>query len=156
VRLSARTVAYLLAAVTGVYLLLIAARAWALISSGDAVASVMGVAVLALPVIGAWVLWREISFGLRTAELGRALETSGGLPADDLPRRPSGRVEREAADARFAQRKAEVEAAPDDWGAWFRLSVAYDDAGDRRRARSAMRTAIATYQGQRRRRPDIA
>jgi Flp pilus assembly protein TadD len=55
---------------------------------------------------------------------------------------PSGRVDRAAADARFAERRAEVEAAPDDWRRWYRLALAYDDAGDRRRARAAMRTAI--------------
>jgi hypothetical protein len=149
VRVSARAVAFVLAGVTVLYLLFIAGRAWALIVSGDPVPIVLGLAILALPVIGAWVIWRELSFGLHTTELGRALEASGGLPADDLPRRPSGRVERDAADARFAERQAEVEAAPDDWAAWFRLAVAYDDAGDRRRARAAMRTAIALFQGQR-------
>lgn len=145
-RISARTVAIVLAAVTGLYLLVIAQRAWSLITSGDAVAIVLGLAILVLPVIGVWVIWSEIGFGMRTAELGRALDASGGLPEDDLPRLPSGRVVREAADERFALRQREVEAAPDDWGAWFRLAVAYDDAGDRRLARSAMRTAIEKYQ----------
>ena len=143
--LSARTVAIILAAITGVYLLAIARVAWQLIVDGDLVAMVMGLAILVLPVIGVWVVVRELQFGARTAELGRALEASGGLPEDDLPKRPSGRVERDAADARFRQRQLEVEAAPDDFGAWFRLSVAYDDAGDRRRARTAMRTAIEKY-----------
>ena len=144
-RLSARTAAIILAAITGVYLVAIARVAWQLIVDGDLVAMVMGLAILVLPVIGVWVIVRELQFGARTAQLGRALEASGGLPEDDLPRRPSGRVERDAADARFRQRQREVEAAPDDFGAWFRLSVAYDDAGDRRRARQAMRTALEKY-----------
>ncbi|MFL6071626.1 MAG: hypothetical protein ACJ72Y_10140 [Actinomycetes bacterium] len=146
-RLSARTVSIVLAVVTGVYLTVIAQRAWSLMTSGSAVAFILGVAIMVLPVIGVWVIWRELQFGFRTAELGRILDRAGELPADDLPRRPSGRVEREAADTRFAERRAEVEAAPEDWGAWFRLGVAYDDAGDRRRARAAMRTAIAKYRG---------
>ncbi len=143
--LSARTVAIILAATTGLYLVIIARVAWQFIVDDNPVAIVMGLAILVLPVIGAWIVFRELQFGVRTAELGRALEASGGLPADDLPKRPSGRVEREAADARFAVRQREVELSPDDFGAWFRLSVAYDDAGDRRRARAAMRTAIAKY-----------
>jgi hypothetical protein len=143
--LSARTVALILAVVTGIYLVAILRVAWHLIADGDLVATVMGLAILVLPVIGVWVLARELQFGARTAELGAALEASGGLPEDDLPKRPSGRVERDAADARFRARQVEVEAAPDDFGAWFRLSVAYDDAGDRRRARAAMRTAIEKY-----------
>jgi len=143
--ISARTVSIVLAIVTVLYLVLIAQRSWELISTGDAVAVVLGVAIAVLPVIGVWVVANELLFGMRTAELGRALEASGGLPTDDLPRTPSGRVVREAADARFAVRQQEVEDAPDDWGAWFRLSVAYDDAGDRRRAREAMRTAIEKH-----------
>jgi hypothetical protein len=138
-------VAIVLAAVTCVYLVFIAERAWQLVTSGDPVAVVLGLAISVLPVIGVWVIWRELEFGLRTAQLGRELEASGGLPEDDLPRTPSGRVLREAADTRFVERQAEVQAQPDDYGAWFRLAVAYDDAGDRRRARAAMRTAIAKF-----------
>jgi hypothetical protein len=138
-------VAIALSVVTGVYLVFIAQRAWQLATSGNAVAFVLGLAIMALPVIGVWVIWRELEFGVRTAQLGRVLDASGDLPEDDLPRMASGRVERGAADARFEVRQREVEASPDDWGAWFRLAVAYDDAGDRRRARAAMRTAIAKF-----------
>jgi hypothetical protein len=147
-RVSARTVAIALAAVTGVYLVFILQRAWELMASGDGVAFLLGLAIMVLPVIGVWVIWRELEFGFRTAELGRVLDASGELPEDDLPRTPSGRVERAAADARFSIRQREVEESPDDWGAWFRLAVAYDDAGDRRRARQAMRTAIGRYDEQ--------
>jgi Flp pilus assembly protein TadD len=59
-----------------------------------------------------------------------------------LPRRASGRIEREAADAHFEVIRTEVEAAPDDWRGWYRLAQAYDLSGDRKRARSAMRHAI--------------
>lgn len=143
--MSARTVSWLLAAVTGFYLLFIAQRAWVLLASGEPVAAILGIALLVLPVVGVWAVVRELQFGRRTAELGREMEQLGRLPADDLPRRPSGRVEGDAADARFAERQREVELSPDDWTAWFRLAIAYDDAGDRRRAREAMRTAIARH-----------
>jgi hypothetical protein len=138
-------VAWVLAAACGVYLVLIARQAWALITTGDPVVVALGIGIAILPVIGVWVVVRELQFGARTAELGRELAASGGLPEDDLPRTPGGRVVREAADARFALRQAEVEADPADWGAWFRLAIAYDDAGDRRRARQAMRTAIERH-----------
>src|SRR5690606_3179827 len=72
------------------------------------------------------------------------LSEEGGLPdVSDLPRRPSGRVEREAADAYFAKREAELAQAPQDWRAWYRVAHAYDIAGDRRRARDAMKRAVA-------------
>jgi hypothetical protein len=146
---NARIVSWVLAALCGFYLLFIAQRSWVLVSTGEPIPVILGVALIALPVIGVWVVVRELQFGSKTAELGRELAASGGLPEDDLPRSPGGRIDRAAADARFAERQREVEADPGDWGAWFRLAVAYDDAGDRRRARTAMRTAIATYQGQR-------
>ena len=64
-----------------------------------------------------------------------------------LPRRASGRIERGAADALFAEVRAEVEADPDDWRRWYRLSRAYDYAGDRHRAREAMKTALKLHGG---------
>lgn len=144
--MNARVVAWVLAALCGFYLLFIAQRSWVLVTTGEPVAVVLGAALVVLPAVGAWVIVRELQFGASTAELGRALAALNGLPEDDLPRKPSGRVKRPAADARFVERRHEVETNPDDWGAWFRLAVAYDDAGDRRRARSAMRTAIGLFQ----------
>jgi len=85
----------------------------------------------------------ELRFGWQTQTLGRRLAADGRLPDDsELPRRPSGRVDRDAADAHFEVIRAQVEAAPEDWRGWYRLAHAYDLAGDRKRARSAMRHAI--------------
>ncbi len=84
------------------YAVLLGAKGVAFIASGDPVAVVLGVGVLVLPVLGLALVWREIVFGRRSAELAAALEAEGGLPVDDLPRRPSGRVERAAADEAFA------------------------------------------------------
>lgn len=127
------------------YLVLVGAKGVALLRSDSGVGVVLGIALLVLPVLGLVLVWREVQFGRRTGELAAVLEREGGLPVDDLPRRPSGRVERAAADAVFAQRRAEAEADPDSWRAWFRLALAYDDAGDRTRARSAARRAIALH-----------
>ncbi|MEU4418340.1 hypothetical protein AB0F74_34550, partial [Nocardia salmonicida] len=68
-----------------------------------------------------------------------------GLEVDtsELPRRPSGRIERDAADALFARIKTEWEADPDNWRSSYRLARAYDYAGDRGRARDTMRRAVA-------------
>jgi hypothetical protein len=113
-----------------------------LVAEGSPVAVLLGVALLVVPVIGVALVLRELRFGRRSAELAATLEAEGGLPVDDLPRRPSGRVDREAADATFAARRAETEASPESWRAWYRLGLAYDDAGDRTRARQAVRHAI--------------
>lgn len=143
--MSTRLVAFILAGAVAVYLLFTVARSWVLISSGDPVPIALGVAVIVIPVIGAWVLYRELAFGMRTQQLGRELGAEGGLPVDDLPRTPSGRIERDAADARFVEYEQQVQRTPDDWRAWYRLAIGYDDARDRKRARAAMRRAIELH-----------
>jgi cytochrome c-type biogenesis protein CcmH/NrfG len=85
----------------------------------------------------------ELSFGVRSQKLADRLDDEGELPVDDLPKRTSGRPERAAADAEFPRYRDEVDSKPDDWRAWFRLGLAYDASGDRRRARQAIRRAIA-------------
>ena len=56
------------------------------------VAKGIGVGYLVLPVIGAWALVRELLFGARTDEMAQDLEAEGGLPEDNLPRTPAGRI----------------------------------------------------------------
>ncbi len=127
-----------------VYFALIGYRGVYLISQHQWTLKVLGAAVLVLPLIGIWVVVAEIRFGLASERLARRLRESGAaadLP--ELPRLPSGRPDRKAADAWFDQQRAVVERAPEDWRGWFRLAQAYDLAGDRKRARSALRTAIS-------------
>ncbi len=62
-------------------------------------AKAIGAAYLVLPVIGAWALIRELLFGARTEQMAKVLEAEGGLPVDNLPRTPAGRIVRAAADA---------------------------------------------------------
>lgn len=124
------------------YLVLVGDRAVKFLLTGEPVAIAIGVALIILPVIGAWALVRELLFGIRAERLGRILESENALPADKLPLRPSGRPERDAVDAVFPEYRAAVEASPGDWKAWYRLGLAYDGAGDRRRAREAIREAI--------------
>ncbi len=138
------------AVVVAALVALVAWRGLLLVGTGDPAGAGLGITVIVIAAVGAWALWRSVSFGLHMQALARELEREGGLPADDLPRRPSGRADRAAADARFDERRSETEAAPDDWRAWFRLALAYDDAGDRSRARAAARTAIALHRAPRR------
>ncbi len=146
--MTGKRMAVVMAVLLGAYLLFSASRALDFIQAGGAVPIALGVAILALPAIGLWALWREWQFGRTTEELARELAASGQLPIDDLPRRPSGRPERAAADAHFASVRTRVEEQPDDWPRWFELATAYDAAGDRKRARSSMRRAIALHRAQ--------
>ena len=138
-----KTTIGVLVLVVAFYAVLIGFKGVGLLASGSLVGQALGVALLVLPLLGLLLVWREIEFGRRTAALARELDAEGGLPVDDLPRRPSGRVDRGAADAQFQAMRSEAEAAPDDWRVWFRLALAYDTAGDRSRAREAARHALA-------------
>lgn len=141
--MSARIGVAVMAVLLALYIALVAQRAWLLLVSGQPIGLVMGIALVILPVIAVWALWRELSFGLGTQRLARQLEADHALPAEEVDVRPSGRPDRDQADALFPAYRADVEQHPDDWRAWFRLGLAYDGAGDRKRAREAMRTAIA-------------
>lgn len=141
-----RTVAFLITAALAVYFVLLGGRAVVLMGTGDPVGIGLGIGVLLLPLIGAWIAWTNLKFGFTTERMARQLDAEGGLPdTSGLPRRPSGRVDREAADAWFEERRADVESRPEDWRAWFLLAQAYDLAGDRGRARDTMRKAIALH-----------
>jgi hypothetical protein len=131
-----------MAALLLLYLLFIVQYAIVLISVGEPVATAMGVALLVLPIVGGWALVAELLFAFRAEKLLRQLTTEGALPIDDLPRLPSGRPDPDEADKTFPVYQAEVEAEPDSWRAWFRLGLAYDASGDRKRARWATREAI--------------
>jgi hypothetical protein len=139
----ARNVALVLTAALLVYMALLAQRAIALFKTGETVAVLLGVGVILLPLLGIWIVLTTWRSGSRIQRLSRRLDEEGGLPdTADLPRRPSGRVDREAADSWFQDRRAELEADPDNWRNWYRLAYAYDIAGDRGRARQTMRKAM--------------
>ncbi len=127
------------------YLVVSFQRSVLLMADANLTAKAIGVAYLLLPAIGAWALVRELMFGARTERLAKILEGEGGLPEDTLPRTPAGRIIREAADREFEKYREEAEAAPEDWRSWFRLSCAYDAAGDRKRARASMRDAVKLF-----------
>jgi len=140
--MNARIFVAIMAVLLALYIVLVGQRAVLLLMSGDPVAIAMGVALVVLPLIAAWALGREIWFGVRAQQVGTRLEREDGLPRDEVAVRPSGRVVRDDGDALFPTYRADVEAHPDHWQAWYRLGLAYDAAGDRRRAREAVRTAI--------------
>jgi cytochrome c-type biogenesis protein CcmH/NrfG len=125
------------------YFVLLGRMAITMIGSGRAAAVGLGLAVLIMPVIGLWAMIATLRAGFAHQKLARLIAEDGmELDASALPRRPSGRFERDAADALFATVRTELEGDPDNWRRWYRLARAYDYAGDRRRAREAMKTAV--------------
>ena len=126
-----------------VYFVMLSRIAVALIASGRLAAMGLGSALLAFPLIGAWVMVSTLRAGLAHQRLARLIHDAGmELDVSDLPRMPSGRIQRDAADALFETIRAELERDPDNWRRWYRLARAYDYAGDRSRAREAMKKAV--------------
>ncbi|MEV0027734.1 hypothetical protein [Nocardia sp. NPDC050793] len=126
------------------YFLLLGRISFALIDSGKPAGVAMGVGVLLLPIIGVWVVAATVRAALAHQHLARRIHEEGlELDTSTLARRPSGRIERAAADELFEQVKQEWEADPDNWRVSYRLARAYDYAGDRTRARETMRRAVA-------------
>jgi tetratricopeptide (TPR) repeat protein len=127
------------------YALLALSRAWVLLVSGDLVQIAFALAIVIVPLLGVGLIWRELWFGWRTQQMGRVLAAEGGLPEYTGELTASGRPVKADADAAFAYFADAVDADPQDWRAWFRLGIAYDDARDRKRARAAMRQAASLF-----------
>ncbi|GAA1945567.1 hypothetical protein [Agromyces allii] len=130
-----------MAVLLAVYVALVGWRAVQFVGTGEPVAIVMGIALIVLPLVAAWAIWRELAFGIHSQRLVRRLEDEGATDLG-IETTASGRAVRASADAEFDRFRAEAESEPDSWRAWMRLGMAYDAAGDRRRARHAVRRAI--------------
>ena len=129
--------------VLGVYFVILGGRGIDFIQLGGPVNIGLGIGVLILPLLGLWIVAATLRAGFRHQHLARRVHDENlELDVDDLPRMPSGRIERGAADSLFADVKAEYEKSPDDWRTNYRLARAYDYAGDRGRAREIMRRAV--------------
>jgi tetratricopeptide (TPR) repeat protein len=125
------------------YLVLVAERSYALIVSSDPIGIAIGSTMLFLPAIAFWAIFMELRFGLRIERLGKILLDENAWPNFPFELRPSGRPTKASAEAVFEDFRQKVEADERNWKAWFALGLAYDAAGDRARARSSMREAIA-------------
>lgn len=110
---------------------------------GMATGIAAGIVLLAIG-LGVWRSLRRRWLMLRMQEILRA-EGGDALPARRGRRSPL--PIRDPADVRFSFVMRDVERQPGDWRPWFRLSLAYADAGDRRRARKATRQALRLFAG---------
>lgn len=125
------------------YFFLLGRIALAFVTSGEPAAIGLGLALMIMPLIGVWVMVSTLRAGFTHQRLGRIVKDEGmELDVSSLPRMASGRIERGAADALFATVRDELENDPYNWRCWYRLARAYDYAGDRSRAREAMKKAV--------------
>lgn len=136
-----------LTALLALYVTVVASRAVELVRTGEVVGVVLGVAFGVLPLLAVWFVVRELFLAVQVQRMADELAAGGRLPVDDLPRSPAGRIDRAAARAAFEGARTDAETHIDDWAAWYRLAFAYDAAGDRRRAREALRRAAGLRRG---------
>jgi tetratricopeptide (TPR) repeat protein len=124
------------------YLVLVADRSFALVGSGEPIGIAIGSLMLFLPAVAFWGIYMELRFGLRIEKLGEELKRQNAWPQFPFELKPSGRPTKESAQEVFEQFRKKVVSDQTNWKAWFALGLAYDAAGDRARARKAMRQAI--------------
>jgi len=124
------------------YIVVVGQRAVVMLTTGEPIAIAIGAALLVMPLIGAWALYREMRFGFAADRLGRTLDAEGGMPEAEGELTPSGRIVREDVVPMVAKYTAAAEAAPQDWRARYRLGVVQDAAGRRKDARASIREAI--------------
>lgn len=102
----------------------------------------MAIALIVLAPVGAWALTRELMFGFAADRLGRTLDAEGGMPEAPDELTPSGRLRADDIEPLIARYAGDVESAPADWRARYRLGVVQDAAGRRKDARASIREAI--------------
>ena len=139
--------AVLVTGLLAIYVGLVLVRAVQLIGTGRGIGVGLGIALLVLPLLVIGLIAREWWLAVDVRSMADVLAAEGGLPVDDLPRSPGGRIDREAARERFGAARDAVEAGSDDWRTWYHLAFAYDAAGDRKAARGALRTASKLHRG---------
>ena len=127
------------------YISLSVLRAIQLQSYEDATGVLWQIGIVVIAGLSFGLIVREIVFGIQMQKLARIMNDEQRLLPDTLKKLPSGRTERNDADARFLEVKAEVERFPEQWQGWFRLGLAYDESGDRRRARESMRRSLRLF-----------
>jgi len=132
----------LIAAALVLYFVLMGQKAVLFIASGDPVGIGMGIALIVLPLIGAWALYREVRFGMQSEKLGTRLDAEGGMPTAESELTPSGRIAKADAEPMIQRYTAAAEQA-DDWRSYYRLGVVQDAAGRRKDARASIRAAIS-------------
>lgn len=120
-------------------------RAFQLEAYEDATGMLWQFGIVVITGLSFGLIVREIVFGVQLQKLARIMNEEQRLLPDTLRKLPSGRTDREDADSRFQEIKAEVEQFPGQWQGWFRLGLAYDEAGDRRRARESMRHSLKLF-----------
>ena len=127
---------------TLVYVALLANTGFKLLGMESAIAKAMGTLILVFPILAIWLTFMEFRFAVRLEKLTDRIVAAGDFPVLDFEYRPSGRATKASAAIVFEEYAKKVAADEGNYLNWFAIGLAYEAAGDRRRARSAMRRAL--------------
>ena len=137
-------------AILAMYFTMVVGRAIVFVETGDPIAIALGVALFVLPAVGVWWMVHEWRMGATVQRMANRLEAMGRLPMDDGERDDFGRLTEGARQAIYETARRGVEAAPEDWIAWFHVAYAYDAARDRAMARKSLRYAASLFRAEQR------
>lgn len=129
-------------ALAGLYLFFMFERGLVLLADDNFLIKVFGLLLFVFPMVAAWGIWRELSFGFKSERLAKKIEPEV-FEALEFEFRPSGRPTKESSMRVFAKIKELTEQDPTLWQNWYLLALAYEGNGDRTRARKCVREAIA-------------
>lgn len=134
--------AVVMGALTLIYVALLANTGFKLVAMDSPVAKAMGGLILVFPILAIWLTFMEFRFAVRLEKLTDKISADGNFPQLAFDYRPSGRATKASAAIVFEDYAKKVAADESNYLNWFALGLAYDAAGDRRRARAAMRRAL--------------
>ncbi|HRN28543.1 MAG TPA: hypothetical protein PK890_02390 [Terrimesophilobacter sp.] len=131
------------------YLVVVIQFAVGFLQAGGVVPTLLGLALIVLPLLGFWGLGAELLFGVRAGRLGAIMGREGSLPEDEFEHLPSGRPDPKAVSPHVEVFRHEATVNPDDWRAAFRHGLVLDAAGQRRLARAELVRAIKLERAER-------
>lgn len=134
--------AVVMGVLTLIYVALLANTGFTLIAMDSGVAKAMGTLILVFPILAIWLTFMEFRFAVQLEKLTDKISADGNFPQLTFEYRPSGRATKASAAIVFEEYAKKVAADEGNYLNWFALGLAYDAAGDRRRARAAMRRAL--------------
>ncbi len=127
------------------YAYLIASAGWAMIRDDRFASRGTGAALLVLVAVAVGLVFAELRFGRQVEILSREYDLTAVSDDAPLALSPSGRPDRDAADAAFDRVSERVKDTPQDWRGWYELGLAYGDARDTMRGRRALRKAVELH-----------
>ena len=134
--------AVVMGVLTLIYVALLANTGFTLIAMDSGVAKAMGTLILVFPILAIWLTFMEFRFAVQLEKLTDKISADGNFPQLTFEYRPIGRATKASAAIVFEEYAKKVAADEGNYLNWFALGLAYDAAGDRRRARAAMRRAL--------------